>query len=626
MCGITGIFHYGLNKPVESQALEHMTDVLAHRGPDDRGVHIDGAVGLGHRRLSIIDLTDSGRQPMPNANQDVWIAYNGECYNYQTHTARLKSKGYSFTSSSDTEALLHLYEEEGTAFLNSIDGMFALAIWDKRKQTLLLARDRVGIKPLYYYDNGETILFASELKAFLDHPEFKKELDYAALGNYFRFMSIPDPQCIFKNVRKLLPGHSLTVSAKGTALSRYWDVESFEASTSRSFDEASEEFEARFSGCVTSHMVSDVPMGAFLSGGVDSSGVVAYASALSEPEIQTFSVSFAGHPEYDESPFAQLVADRYNTKHHAFSLEPNFIKMLPKMVWHSDEPFAVSSSFPLFMLAEQASRSVKVVLTGDGADELFAGYPWRHASAHTAPDWLTALASPVAALLRGVKTDRLPPSHFLRRIKRMVSPAEMYSSAFACFHLAEVANLLTGDALEAFIKASIPDPVVDSFDAPHSASVLNRRLYAEMKTTLVSEMLTKVDRMTMAFGLEARVPFLDHALVEWAFGLPDDYKILGNDGKRIVKNALNPKLPETLLNRPKHGFNVPLPVWLRGELREWVREILSEQRLRERGIFNPTAVNRMLDSFDNGNEGNANRILILLCLELWFDQFFDRNS
>lgn len=626
MCGITGIFHYDSDMLVESQDLEQMTDALSHRGPDDRGVHIDGSVGLGHRRLSIIDLTDSGRQPMPNANRDVWITYNGECYNYREQTSRLKSKGYSFTSSSDTETILHLYEEEGSAFLNSIEGMFALAIWDKHKQTLLLARDRIGIKPLYYYDNGETLLFASELKAFLDHPEFKRELDYAALGNYFRFMSIPDPQCIFKNVRKLLPGHSLIVSSKGATLKRYWDVDSFEPSALRSFEEASEEFGTRFSGCVTSHMVSDVPMGAFLSGGVDSSGVVSHASALSESTMQTFSVSFSNHPEYDESPYAKLVADRYNTKHQAFSLEPDFVEMLPKMVWHSDEPFAVSSAFPLFMLAEQASHSVKVVLTGDGADELFAGYPWRHANSHALPEWLTTLASPAMPLLNGMKTDRLPPSHFLRRIKRMVSPAEAYSSAFACFHLAEVADLLTGDALEAFVKTSIPDPVADSFNAPQSASTLNRKLYAEMKTTLVSEMLTKVDRMTMAFGLEARVPFLDHKLVEWAFTQPDEYKILGNDGKRIVKKAFSPKLPSKLLNRPKHGFNVPLPVWLRGELREWVREILSEKRLRERGIFDPAAVNRLLDSYENGDGDHANRILILLCLELWFDQYFDRYS
>jgi asparagine synthase (glutamine-hydrolysing) len=602
-----------------------MTTALAHRGPDDSGTFLDGPVGLGHRRLAIIDLSGAGRQPMPNDRRDVWITYNGESYNYRSHITALEAKGYAFPSSSDTNVILNLYQEYGIDCLSMIDGMFAFGIWDARKKALFLARDRIGIKPLYYYDDGKTLLFASELKAFLTHPDFRGEIDHSALANYFRFMSIPDPQCIFRNVKKLPGGHYLKVERDGISLHQYWDIGDFAPSGALSFDEAAGDFSRRFDDCVARHMVADVPVGAFLSGGVDSSGVVAHASGHASEPMQTFSAAFKGLPDYDESPYAELVARRYGTRHRSFSLEPDFTELLPEMTWHADEPFAVSSSFPLYLLAREASKHVKVVLTGDGADEIFAGYPWRHGDSGALPGWMGNLLAPLSPLLAGRSIRALPPSHPLQRLRRLADPAEAYAAAFSTFHSSEFASLLDGETRAAVLATLPGNPVASHYRAPAKASRLDRKLYAELKTTLVSEMLTKVDRMTMAFGLEARVPFLDHTLVQWAFTLPDSFKEADGQGKRIVKSAFEPMLPPDMLYRPKHGFNVPLPTWFKGELRDWVRDSLSPDTVKNRGLFNLKAVETMMDEHENGIRDNANRILSALCLELWFDQYFDGN-
>lgn len=623
MCGITGIYHYRSGAPVCHDALERMTSALAHRGPDDSGVYVDGAIGLGHRRLSILDLSPAGHQPMPNDRKDIWITYNGECYDFRSHIPLLESRGCVFTSTADTNVILNLYQEYGVDFLSRISGMHAMGLWDARTNTLLLARDRIGIKPLYYYDDGTTLLFASEIKALLCHPDFVREINHSALMNYFRFMSIPDPECVFKNVKKLPGGHYLTVGQHGLSLHKYWDIENFSPQGSGSFDEAQQDFSTRFDSCVASHMVSDVPVGAFLSGGVDSSGVVAHASAHTREQMQTFSIAFKGLPEYDESCYAEQVAACYGTNHKSFSLQPNFTELLPKMIWHADEPFAVSSSFPLFLMAREASKHVKVVLTGDGADEVFGGYPWRHTTKDALPAWATSMLCPLLTMVPGARDQSMPPSHLLQRLKRMACPADAYAAAFTNFNLHELGMLLSDDTFEQVSHASVESPIARHFRAPSGASSLNRKLYAELKTTLVSEMLTKVDRMTMAFGLEARVPFLDHTLVEWAFTLPDDFKVVRDNGKRIVKKAFEGKLPKDMLHRPKHGFNVPLPIWFRGDLRDWVRESLSEKRLRERNIFNPPEVAALLTQHENGKRDNANKILTMLCLELWLEQYAD---
>lgn len=623
MCGITGIYHYGSGAPADSHALERMTSSLAHRGPDDSGSYVNGPLGLGHRRLSILDLSSAGRQPMVDDSGTTWITYNGECYNYRTHLQALQAKGYRFPSTSDTNVILNLYREHGIGFLQRISGMFAMGIWDEQTKKLILARDRLGIKPLYYYDDGQTLLFASELKTLLYHPDFPRRVDYRVFGDYFRLMSIPDPRTIFHNTYTVPPGHYLVVSEAGVRLEKYWDVDNFTETQVSTLEGAAQEFSERFGQCVASHLVSDVPVGAFLSGGVDSSGVVAHAVEHYPDRLQTFSIAFADQPEHDESAYARQVAKHCGTEHRTFTHSPNFIESLDQMIWHTDEPFSISSSFPLFLLGREASRHTKVVLTGDGADEVFGGYPWRHGPERGLPGWTQEMARKILGPMPGANEALHPPSHGLQRIKRAVDPASNYAARFTNFHLNELGGLLSNGTLEQAMLSEQDDPIARHFTAPAKASGLKRKLYAEMKTTLVSEMLTKVDRMTMAFGLEARVPFLDHSMVEWAFTLPDRFKTLAGNGKRVVKKAFETRLPGDILYRPKHGFNVPLDAWFRSELRDWVRDTLSPVRLRERGVFNPDGVADLLTTHEQSTRDNSNRILAVLCLELWFKKYMD---
>jgi asparagine synthase (glutamine-hydrolysing) len=378
MCGIAGFLERDPSASASRVQLERMTSLIAHRGPDDAGHFVRGNVALGHRRLSIIDLSQAAHQPMSNDDGSLWITYNGECYNYRDLARELRSEGVRLRSDSDTEVLLRLYERHGEAFLERLDGMFAIAIWDQRRRLLLLARDRLGIKPLYYSETAGRLSFASELKSLLADPGIRTDLNIDALSDYLHLLSIPDPQSILSGVRKLLPGHYLRASADGISLHKYWDV-TVAPDPRMSLEEAIAQFDLRFGESVVSHMVADVPVGAFLSGGVDSSAIVARAAPASAEAIRTFSVTFPGMGEFDESVHAASVARRYGTNHHEFAVTPDLISALPKIAWHADEPFAVSSGFALYFLAEVARRHVKVVLTGDGADEVFGGYVWRHA-------------------------------------------------------------------------------------------------------------------------------------------------------------------------------------------------------------------------------------------------------
>lgn len=617
MCGIAGIYHFHAGQPVDFRALKAMTASLAHRGPDGSGIHVDGRGGVGHRRLSIIDLSPAGAQPMPNEDESVWIVYNGESYNFREHIEPLKARGHVFRSCSDTEVILHLYEEYGPACLEKITGMFAFAIWDSRDGSFFIARDRLGIKPLYYYNDGKTFLFASELKALIHHPAFKREPDLKALGSFFRFMSIPDPQCIFKNTAKLLPGHYLRIRDDRVDLHRYWDIESFgtggDAGTGNGFSE-------RFEQAVTSHLVSDVELGLFLSGGADSSAVACMASR--KKSLRSYSIAFSGMEGYDESPYAAMAAESCNTRHRNHELTPAFVEDFSSMVWHGDEPFAVSSAFALYALSREVSRQVKVVLTGDGADEIFAGYPWRH-TAYGAAGWDGA--SPLFTTLDRSGFNRLPPDSFYQRLKRMVCPSFRYSAAFSAFHPGSLAGLLADDCRDDVLKAWDDDVVARWYRLPVQANSLSRKLYAEMKTTLVSEMLTKVDRMTMAFGLEARVPFLDHALVEWAFTVPPHEKTDGVQGKLLLKRSMERSLPREILYRPKHGFNVPMAEWLRGGLGGWARDIIGSTSFRERGYFVPEAVEGLLKVHEQGIGDESGRLLTILAFEQWCRLYLDQT-
>jgi len=630
MCGIAGIYNYAFEDPVDARLLERMSDLIAHRGPDDSGSYIDNHIGLAHRRLSIIDLSPSGHQPFSNQDESVWITYNGECYNYKDFFPILQSKGYQFKSDTDTEVILHLYEEYSLDFIYKIDGMFAFAIWDSKLDRLILARDRIGIKPLYYYYDNKRFLFASELKALLADPNVPRELNYGALGNYFKYMSIPDPESIFRGINKLLPGYFIIVEKGLVRAQQYWDIVEASPDTELNIKKAGDDFIHHFNRAVTSHMIADVPVGAFLSGGIDSSAVVAFANKKEHKQqpIETFSITFKGLGDFDESLFATEVSQRYRANHHEFDLTPDLITALPKIVWHADEPFAISSGFALYFLSELTSQHTKVVLSGDGGDEVFAGYPWRH---WTEPRFSTNFVNHVISFFNFVRLNNLTGfNNIFQRVQKILlrsnlSPANVYEQTLWNFSSTALSSLLTKDAWQTIKDIEQASTIHQYYEHWENASSLSRKLYTDLKTTLVSEMLTKVDRMTMAFGLEARVPFLDHHLVEWAFRLPDSYKLHGVSGKYIVKKALENYLPKKILYRRKHGFNVPLRIWIRDQLKEMVQDILSSEKFNDRGLFRPEIVQHILKNHFDEKGDYSDQIFSLLALELWFQQYVDSS-
>jgi len=639
MCGITGIYYFDSQATVDQGLLQRMTDLLAHRGPDDFGYYRQGNIGLGHRRLSILDLSPAGHQPMSNADATVWITYNGECYNYRDFHAFLGSRGHQFRSTSDTETLLYLYEEYGPAFLEKIDGMYAFGLWDARRQRLLLARDRLGIKPLYYYYDRHHLVFASELKALLADRTVPSILNNAALSDFLHLMSIPDPETIFQDVKKLLPGHYLLVEGGRVQAYQYWDVPVTQPDTQRDVATLCDQFDNLFRQTVTAHLIADVPVGAFLSGGVDSSSIVAMTSRQLTQPMLTFASTFRGLSEFDESPYARQVATLCHTKHHEFNLTPNLVDALPKVAWHADEPFAISSSFALYFLAQMARQHVKVVLTGDGGDEVFAGYTWRHIDfpplepagpslqPHV-PTAFQALFGRVKALARacGLFPALQALNHSIAaRLRPTPAPDTRYVDSFICYYDHELEGLLMPEVWQAVRQAWVGNITQRYYDHGVSADQLTRKLYTDIKSTLVSEMLTKVDRMTMAFGLEARVPFLDHRVVEWAFGIPSIYKMHGTEGKYIVKKAMERYIPTDVLYRPKHGFNVPMKVWMKHQLSEFVHDTLSARSIQARGIFRTDKVSQLLQEHTQGKQDASNKIFVMIMLELWFQHFIDRR-
>ena len=632
MCGIAGVYNFDRFAGVSESLLRKMTDLIAHRGPDDSGHYIRNNVGLGHRRLSILDLSSAGHQPMANEDRSVWITYNGECYNYRNFLDTLRGKGHTLVSTSDTEVLIHLYEEYGPEFLKKIDGMYAFGIWDERKQMLLLARDRTGIKPLYYFADEKHLLFASELKALLADPAVSTSLNYNALSDYLHFMSIPDSNGIFAGVRKLNPGHYLVVKDGKVSEHQYWDVSLSDTESFANFDAACDRFEGLFQDTVTSHLISDVPVGSFLSGGVDSSSVAVMASHANPDPLLTFTCAF-GKSDFDESPYARQVAELIKARHHEFRLEPHIVEELPKIVYHADEPFAISSSFGLWSLSKLASQQVKVVLTGDGADEVFAGYPWRHSDFE---DLRRFFPPPFSRVVGAVdrRLDRFglrPAFHSIMHgagefFGNIPDAGTRYIDHFSCNRQPDLQSLLTAETFRLVAGAWQENAARRYFDHAANACALSRKLYTDLKTTLVSEMLTKVDRMTMAFGLEARVPFLDHHLVEWAFRIPSDYKIRGSEGKYIVKKTMARHMPESILFRQKHGFNVPMKSWMRGELRDFTQDILGSASFAARGLFDREAVAKLRNELNAEHNDVSNRVLVLLMLELWFRRFVDERS
>ena len=588
MCGIYGAFSTDAQRPIQADVLERMGHVLAHRGPDGGGSHLAGPFGMGMRRLSIIDLT-GGDQPIANEDGTVWVVFNGEIYNYRELTADLIARGHRFATSSDTEVLVHLYEDYGERCAEALRGMFAFAIWDEPRRELLLGRDRLGIKPLYYAATPDGFLFGSELKALIQSPWLSPRLDRRGLAAYLQHGYVPDPLSILDGVVKVPPGHTLTVrSGRPAPPRRYWQATAHfkPAAAPDSEAQAAEDLWRKLEEAVRFHMVSDVPVGAFLSGGVDSSAVVSIMARASRRPIKTFSVGFR-EDRYNELPHARQVAAAYGTEHHELLVEPNDLKILEELLSSFDEPFADSSAIPTYLVSRLARQHVKVVLSGDGGDELFAGYDRYvvdHRRRHLGLLGDLGLGAPLRAL-----SAVLPVGGGKNTLYNLSLPRlQRYIDAISLFPRQALRDVLAdGDASRVDI-ASLAD---------HDLDALSQLQDLDLKTYLPGDILTKVDRMSMANSLEARVPLLDHPLVEFACSLPPDLRFRDGKTKHLLKRALEGRVPAEILTRPKQGFAVPLESWFSGSIPGFFRDELADTSWLAGVGIQRAEVSRLLERF-----------------------------
>src|SRR4051812_21781878 len=625
MCGIAG---FAENRHFQSperdrerdRAVVHrMCEAIRHRGPDDEGIHIEHAVGLGMRRLSIIDLS-TGQQPIHNEDRTVWLVFNGEIYNYRDLRRELEAAGHVFYTSSDTETIVHAYEQWGEASFKKLRGMFGIALWDRRRQTLLLARDRAGIKPLHFIEDGSRIYFGSEIKSLIAAGVVDPQIDLEALDHYLSYLYAPRDRSLFTSVRKLPPGHFLRWQDGKTTIVKYWEigaVEPFEGSD----EDAAEALRKVLADAVRSHMVSDVPLGAFLSGGVDSSIVVGLMAEASSRPVKTFSIGF-DEPQFDELEHARAVATQFGTDHHKMVVRPDGVAILDRLIAHFDEPFADSSAIPTWYVSEMARRHVTVVLSGDGGDELFGGYD-RYLP-HPRIARFDRLAIPGLRAAASLAWPLLPHGargkNFLRHVAQ--DPAGRYLDSIALFHADERAALytpevrarLTGDAERALARH------FDRFAAlPHDS----RMMRFDFETYLPEDVLTKVDRMSMAHSIETRVPLLDNEVIDFAAALPARFKIHDGRRKHVLKETLRTLLPDSILNRRKQGFGVPLGTWFRGGLPDVFTDVPRALRMKRRGFFGPGFVAPLLRELRGGGRDHALRLWQLLVFELGHRHYLD---
>ena len=620
MCGIAGIVSLE-GKPVLEQELRNMCSAIAHRGPDDEGFYFQTGVGLGMRRLSIIDL-DSGRQPVSNEDGTVWVVFNGEIYNFQELRQQLKGRGHVFSTHGDTETIVHLYEEYGNHCVDHLRGMFAFALWDERHKRLLVARDRLGIKPLYYAEIGGRILFASELKSILQLPEVGRSFNWSAVSHLFSFLSTPPTEAIVDGVHKLEPGHLLTASPGGTpVIERYWEL-SFEPDYGKEEDYFVEHVRGLLEESVRLHMVSDVPLGAFLSGGIDSSSIVATAARLTDAPLKTFSIGFS-EPDYNELEYARVVAKRFRTEHHELTLGPDSLDRLEDLAWHLDEPFGDSSAIPTFMVSKLAAQSVKVVLSGDGGDELFAGYDKylveKRERGYTP---LPALIRTVLGSIGRTMPDGMRGRNLLRHMS--LAGAERYLDACTLFRRDDMKKLFRPDVFE-LLAPYEPWRAKAAYMESGDRHWLSNLQGLDVNNYLPLDILTKVDRMSMAHSIETRVPLLDHKLVEFAATIPPEMNLRGGTTKYVLKRAMKGILPERIINRPKKGFAVPLGYWFRGKLGSYVRDLLLGESARRRGFFNAPYIEDLVAQHERGRNLDL-QLWTLISFELWARVFLDREA
>lgn len=618
MCGIAGIVRWN-DEPVLERDIRSMCDVMVHRGPDDGGVYIGPGVGLGMRRLSIIGI-ETGSQPMANEDGTVWVVFNGEIYNHHALRHDLEQKGHVFRTASDTECLVHLYEDHGAHLVDHLRGMFAFAIWDTRKRQLLLGRDRLGIKPLYYTRSGAGLIFASEIKPILQRPEVERSLDWEAVGHLFTFLSTPAETSIVSGIEKLAPARVAIASQhRPLQIERYWDVQ-FEPDLTATEGELVERLRALLAESVSLHRLSDVPIGAFLSGGIDSSAVVATLAGQSVDPVTTFSIGFE-EAGYDELAHAREVASRFGTNHHDLVLKPDVVRIVEDLTWYLDEPFGDTSAIPTYMVAQLASQHVKVVLTGDGGDELFAGYDrYVVESRERAFDGVPRRLRRAAGAFGAMLPDGARGKRFLQHLA--LDGAERYLDASTLFRADEMRRLFHADA---FAQISQHDAAAAASRSLSSSGGdwLAAVQYCDLNAYLPQDILTKVDRMTMAHSVEARPPLLDHKLVEFAATVPSRYRLHDGTTKYLLKQAMRGILPDHIIDRQKQGFAVPLSRWLRKDLATFARDVLLSQTAKNRGLFQLNYVERLLQLNERGRNLDL-QLWTILSLELWCRRFLDR--
>ncbi|MBD3304738.1 asparagine synthase (glutamine-hydrolyzing) [candidate division KSB3 bacterium] len=631
MCGIAGIYQFKDGKAVDPALLQRMTDVIKHRGPDAEGQYVNGNLGLGHRRLSIIDLSEAGRQPMFSEDKQLCIVFNGEIYNFQEHRNALIQRGHRFHSHTDTEVILYLYREYGVDCVHSLRGMFAFALWDAHKRRLFLARDRIGQKPLYYYSDGRRLVFGSELKCLLEDPTIPREINYEALYDYLLYLYIPAPKTIYKHIYKLPPAHWMLCSPEGLRLQEYWDLSFAHVEEGRDESSWCQALIEQFREAVKIRLMSDVPLGAFLSGGVDSSGVVAMMAQAVKTPVLTTSIGFE-EKAFDELPYAHIVSQQYQTDHFERVVHTDALSVIDDIVWHFDEPFADSSAVPTYYVSKHSREKVTVALSGDAGDENFAGYSkypldmMEEAMRRRVPDALKRwLIAPLAQIYP--QWDWMP--RYLRAKFFLTNLTQSHARGFFrtnTFMTQDLQDRVFSPDLRRAVGGYDPFRVVEqAYRRADTADPLSKVQYVDLKVLLPEDMLVKVDRMSMAHSLEVRSPILDHLFMEFIATIPSSLKLHGQEKKYIFKKALAPYLPDTILYRQKQGFEVPLDTWFRQELKGLVQETLLAPHALQRGLFNASYLKRMWQQHQSGQRNFGTNFWTLLMFELWYRRFMGHS-
>jgi len=625
VCGIAGVIGR-TGEQVDASEVHRMCQTIVHRGPDDEGIYVRGPVGLGMRRLSIIDLS-GGHQPIHNEDKSIWIVYNGEIYNFPELRKELEARGHQFYTHSDTEIIVHLYEEMGADCVRKLRGMFGIALYDERKQSLLLARDRIGKKPLHYALSGGRLYFGSEIKTILAVAPELAEISLEGLLQYFYFGYIPDPLTAFQQIHKLPPGHLLEYSKGQLNVRQYWDVPAYSTAAPRSEEECLEELETRLTEAVRIRLISDVPLGALLSGGVDSSIVVGLMSKVSAGPVKTFSIGFR-NADFNEADYARLVAQKFGTDHHEMIVDPNIGETLEMLSHMMEEPFGDSSMIPTYYVSKLARQHVTVALSGDGGDELYAGYDRYvvnlNRNRYRVPSWM-------GQVYRNHVYPMLPQTVRGRKFAWNISlpPRDRYLDGVSFLPaLHRERSLFSDDLLEQARQFANPFCRFEQyFESAPAKDQLSRLLYLDTKTYLTADIMAKVDRMSMATSLEMRAPILDHEFVEWSASLPMEWKYRNGTRKYILKKlAERIGVPSELLHRRKQGFSLPLVHWMRDQLKDGLLSILTEPRTLQRGYFKPNAVRALLDEHYRGYRDRAGAIWLLLVFELWHRNFLEARG